>query len=151
MKTLSIFTIFSAKWNSVVGLEVHAQIQSESKLFSGAPTKFVSPVNSNVALFDTATPGTLPVLNKRCVEAGVLTALSLNCNVNPVSYFDRKHYFYADMPSGYQITQQRAPLASNGNLEFHVFTPGIHKNPYKTNVRIKQVLSNKILIDILCI
>ncbi|CAG9770606.1 unnamed protein product [Ceutorhynchus assimilis] len=129
----------SPQWKSVVGLEVHAQIQSETKLFSGSPTKFSSPVNSNAALFDISTPGTLPVLNKRCVEAGVLTALSLNCKVNPVSYFDRKHYFYADMPSGYQITQQRAPLASNGNMEFHVFAPGVHKTCYKTSARIKQL------------
>lgn len=89
---------FSNKWESVVGLEVHAQINSVSKLFSGASTKFSSPVNTNVSLFDSAIPGTLPVLNRRCVEAGVLTALSLNCYVNPVSSFDRKHYFYADMP-----------------------------------------------------
>ncbi|XP_050295802.1 glutamyl-tRNA(Gln) amidotransferase subunit B, mitochondrial [Anthonomus grandis grandis] len=129
----------STKWKSVVGLEVHAQIQTNSKLFSGAPTTFSSPVNNNVSLFDMATPGTLPVLNKKCVEAGVLTALSLNCTVNPVSYFDRKHYFYADLPSGYQITQQRAPLASNGCLEFQVFSPGIHKVPYKAKVNIKQL------------
>lgn len=82
----------------MVGLEVHAQINSVSKLFSGASTKFSSPVNTNVSLFDCAMPGTLPVLNRRCVEAGVLTALALNCYVNPVSSFDRKHYFYADMP-----------------------------------------------------
>ncbi|ERL89477.1 hypothetical protein D910_06843 [Dendroctonus ponderosae] len=129
----------SPKWQSVVGLEVHAQIASESKLFSGAANKFSSPINSNVSLFDAATPGTLPVLNQRCVEAGVLTALSLNCRVNPVSYFDRKHYFYADMPSGYQITQQRAPLAENGHLEFHVFTPGVHKSPYKAHAKLKQL------------
>ncbi|KAJ8957539.1 hypothetical protein NQ318_020578 [Aromia moschata] len=126
-------------WKSVVGLEVHAQINSNSKLFSGASTKFSSPVNNNVSLFDCSTPGTLPVLNKRCVEAGVLTALALNCQVNPVSYFDRKHYFYADLPTGYQITQQRAPLAMDGKLEFQVFTPGIHKSPYKMQVKIKQL------------
>ncbi|KAF7273522.1 hypothetical protein GWI33_013765 [Rhynchophorus ferrugineus] len=128
-----------SKWKSVVGLEVHAQIQSKSKLFSGAPTKFSAPINSNVCLFDMAIPGTLPVLNKYCVEAGVLTALALNCQINPVSYFDRKHYFYADMPAGYQITQQRAPLAQNGSLEFNVFTPAVHKSSYKTKVGIKQL------------
>ncbi|XP_057662674.1 glutamyl-tRNA(Gln) amidotransferase subunit B, mitochondrial [Diorhabda carinulata] len=128
-----------SKWKSVVGLEVHAQINSASKLFSGASTQFSSPVNTNVSLFDCSTPGTLPVLNKRSVEAGVLTALSLNCKVNPVSHFDRKHYFYADLPNGYQITQQRAPLAVGGYLEFQVFTPGIHKVPYTTKVKIKQL------------
>lgn len=80
---------------------MHAQIKSVSKLFSGASTKYASPINHNVSLFDCAIPGTLPVLNKRCVEAGVLTALALNCNVNPLSYFDRKHYFYADLPVSY--------------------------------------------------
>jgi aspartyl-tRNA(Asn)/glutamyl-tRNA(Gln) amidotransferase subunit B len=86
------------KWTSVVGLEVHAQINTVSKLFSGASTNFSSPVNTNVSLFDCAIPGTLPVLNKKCVEYGVLTALALNCQISPVSMFDRKHYFYADMP-----------------------------------------------------
>ncbi|XP_060535075.1 glutamyl-tRNA(Gln) amidotransferase subunit B, mitochondrial [Cylas formicarius] len=138
LKQYYSITINKSKWKSVVGLEVHAQIFSESKLFSGAATKFLSPVNTNVSLFDMATPGTLPILNKRCVEAGVLTALALNCTINPISYFDRKHYFYADLPAGYQITQQRAPLARNGNLQFSVFTTGVQK-PYKTNVRLKQV------------
>lgn len=92
------FALFSTKWKSVVGLEVHAQILSNSKLFSRAANEFASPVNTNVSLFDCSMPGTLPVLNERCVEAGVLTALALNCNVNSVSAFDRKHYFYADMP-----------------------------------------------------
>lgn len=84
----------------MVGLEVHAQIQSKSKLFSGSSTDFAKPINSNVTLFDCAMPGTLPVLNKRCVEAGVLTALALNCKINPLSMFDRKHYFYSDLPVG---------------------------------------------------
>ncbi|XP_022907350.2 glutamyl-tRNA(Gln) amidotransferase subunit B, mitochondrial [Onthophagus taurus] len=127
------------KWKSVVGLEVHAQISSESKLFSGASNEFASAVNKNVSLFDCSIPGTLPVLNKRCVEAGVLTGIALNCKINPVSYFDRKHYFYADLPTGYQITQQRAPLANDGYIEFHVYTPGVNKKPYETKARIKQL------------
>lgn len=81
-----------------MGLEVHAQIKSTSKLFSGSSTAYAAPVNTNVSYFDCSIPGTLPVLNRRCVEAGVLTALALNCRVNPISYFDRKHYFYADLP-----------------------------------------------------
>ncbi|RZC42581.1 glutamyl-tRNA(Gln) amidotransferase subunit B, mitochondrial, partial [Asbolus verrucosus] len=107
------------RWVSVVGLEVHAQISTGSKLFSGASTKISSPVNSNVALFDCAIPGTLPVLNKKCVESGVLTVSSI----------------YA----GYQITQQRYPLANNGTLEFQVFTPRIHKTPYRIQARLKQL------------
>nr|CAI5830866.1 unnamed protein product [Callosobruchus analis] len=128
-----------SQWQSVVGLEVHAQINSNSKLFSGASTRFSSPVNTNVSLFDCSMPGTLPVLNKHCVEAGVLTALALGCRVNPVSYFDRKHYFYADLPMGYQITQQRAPLAVEGELKFQVHLPSTHKEPYQAKVKIKQI------------
>ncbi|XP_014261832.1 glutamyl-tRNA(Gln) amidotransferase subunit B, mitochondrial [Cimex lectularius] len=128
-----------SKWNSVVGLEVHAQINTKSKLFSGASTSFGGLVNSSVALFDAAIPGTLPVLNRSCVESGILTALALSCRVNQVSTFDRKHYFYSDLPAGYQITQQRAPLANDGKIHFHIFTPGVHKTPYDRWSRLKQI------------
>ncbi|KAJ8868025.1 hypothetical protein PR048_031834 [Dryococelus australis] len=128
-----------SKWHSVVGLEIHAQIMSSSKLFSGASVQFGSPVNQCVSLFDAAIPGTLPVLNRRCVEAGVLTALALSCRVNPVSRFDRKHYFYADLPAGYQITQQRAPLATGGQLQFQVYVPGAHSKPYTKMCGIHQL------------
>ena len=72
------------------------------------------PVNSQVSLFDASTPGTLPVINKKAVELALKTALALNCEINEVSTFDRKHYFYADLPTGYQITQQRRPLGVKG-------------------------------------
>ncbi|CAG9123595.1 unnamed protein product [Plutella xylostella] len=78
-------------------------------------------------------------LQKKCVELAVKTALSLSCKVNEVSTFDRKHYFYADLPAGYQITQQRAPLASDGVISFQVYTPGVHKKPYHKSSRIKQI------------
>ncbi|XP_076319347.1 glutamyl-tRNA(Gln) amidotransferase subunit B, mitochondrial-like isoform X2 [Tachypleus tridentatus] len=126
-------------WESVVGLEIHAQINSEAKMFSGAGTQFTAAPNTQVSLFDAALPGTLPVLNRRCVEAGVLTALALNCTVHKVSMFDRKHYFYADLPAGYQITQQRMPLATNGFLSFVVFNPVVHKRPYKKTVGLLQL------------
>uniref|UniRef100_A0A1I8GH49 GatB_N domain-containing protein n=1 Tax=Macrostomum lignano TaxID=282301 RepID=A0A1I8GH49_9PLAT len=106
-------------WQGVIGLEVHAQISSASKLFSASPTAFNMPVNTQVSLFDAAIPGTLPVLNQRCVELALKTALALNCRINDVSAFDRKHYFYADMPAGYQITQHFRPLANHGRLEFY--------------------------------
>uniref|UniRef100_A0A1I8FG47 Aspartyl/Glutamyl-tRNA(Gln) amidotransferase subunit B/E catalytic domain-containing protein n=1 Tax=Macrostomum lignano TaxID=282301 RepID=A0A1I8FG47_9PLAT len=106
-------------WQGVIGLEVHAQISSASKLFSASPTAFNMPVNTQVSLFDAAIPGTLPVLNQRCVELTLKTALALNCRINDVSAFDRKHYFYADMPAGYQITQHFRPLANHGRLEFY--------------------------------
>lgn len=128
-----------SKWQSVVGLEVHAQISTNSKLFSGSGCAFGSPLNSSVSLFDAAIPGTLPVLNKHCVELAVKTALALNCEINPVSMFDRKHYFYADLPAGYQITQQRAPLARKGQITYPVFTPGVTKKPYYKTVRLHQL------------
>uniref|UniRef100_A0A8D8C8U0 Glutamyl-tRNA(Gln) amidotransferase subunit B, mitochondrial n=2 Tax=Culex pipiens TaxID=7175 RepID=A0A8D8C8U0_CULPI len=127
------------RWRSVIGLEVHAQIQSESKLFSGAEVSFGAPINACVALVDASIPGTLPVLNRRCVELGVRTALALGCEVAPVSAFDRKHYFYADLPAGYQITQQRAPLARGGLLTFPVFVPGVTKKPYYKSARLHQL------------
>lgn len=127
------------KWNSVVGLEVHAQISSKSKLFSNAGTAFASPINSTVAFFDSAIPGTLPVLNRRCVEAGVTTALALSCKLNQVSLFDRKHYFYSDLPAGYQITQQRKPLAVDGIIKFHVINQELQKKSYSKQSKIKQL------------
>ncbi|ESO90680.1 hypothetical protein LOTGIDRAFT_233688 [Lottia gigantea] len=129
----------STEWESVIGLEIHAQILSDSKLFSGSGTKFAAPVNSQVSLFDCAIPGTLPVLNRRCVEAGVLTALALKCKINNVSKFDRKHYFYADLPTGYQITQQREPLAINGKVDFIVFDKKKSKLPYTKTVQLIQL------------
>uniref|UniRef100_A0A182R840 Glutamyl-tRNA(Gln) amidotransferase subunit B, mitochondrial n=1 Tax=Anopheles funestus TaxID=62324 RepID=A0A182R840_ANOFN len=127
------------KWKSVIGLEVHAQLNTKSKLFSGARATFGAAPNSCVALFDASIPGTLPVLNKNAVELGVRTALALGCNVNAVSMFDRKHYFYADLPNGYQITQQRAPLAQGGALSFPVFVPGVTKTPYYKTARLHQL------------
>ncbi|CAH1389361.1 unnamed protein product [Nezara viridula] len=141
-----------SKWIPVVGLEIHVQLKSNAKLFSPSTTIFGAPANTNVSLFDAAIPGTLPVLNKKCVELGVYTALALSCDVNSVSFFDRKHYFYADLPAGYQITQQRAPLACNGQLEFPVYQPGVHKKPYTKLSKIHQMQleqdSGKSLYDI---
>nr|XP_022323623.1 glutamyl-tRNA(Gln) amidotransferase subunit B, mitochondrial-like [Crassostrea virginica] len=102
----------------VIGLEIHAQINTKSKLFSASPTAFGAPTNTQVSIFDSALPGTLPVLNGECVRAGVKTAIALNSKINKVSKFDRKHYFYADLPQGYQITQQRQPLGVGGEVEY---------------------------------
>lgn len=132
------FSTVSDKWQSVVGLEVHAQLNTESKLFSGAQNTFGGVVNNCVSLFDAAVPGTLPVLNRKCVELGIMTALALSCKVNEVSTFDRKHYFYADLPTGYQITQQRNPLANDGVINFQVVCS------FKTH-NLKHVLFSKIL------
>ncbi|XP_033071376.1 glutamyl-tRNA(Gln) amidotransferase subunit B, mitochondrial isoform X1 [Trachypithecus francoisi] len=127
------------KWAAVVGLEIHAQISSNSKLFSGSQVRFSAPPNSLVSFFDASLPGTLPVLNRRCVEAAVMTGLALNCHINKKSLFDRKHYFYADLPAGYQITQQRLPIAVNGSLTYGVCAGKKQRQVIPKTVRIKQI------------
>ncbi|KAF0852578.1 mitochondrial glutamyl-tRNA (Gln) amidotransferase B subunit (GatB/YqeY) [Andalucia godoyi] len=104
------------KWDVVIGIEVHAQILSRTKLFSRSPLSVTSAANENVSLFDAAIPGTLPRTNMHCVFQGIRTANVLMSNVQPISKFDRKHYFYADLPIGYQITQQFMPLSRGGAL-----------------------------------
>ncbi|XP_077381513.1 glutamyl-tRNA(Gln) amidotransferase subunit B, mitochondrial [Festucalex cinctus] len=123
----------------VVGLEIHAQIQSHTKMFSGSAVNFLSPPNSLVSFFDASLPGTLPVLNKRCVEAAVMTGLALDCRINRKSLFDRKHYFYADLPAGYQITQQRRPVAVDGVLTYSLLGGKKKNRMVRKNVRVKQI------------
>ena len=107
----------TGEWEMVIGLEVHAQVISQSKLFSGAATSFGEEPNSNVSLVDAAFPGMLPVLNEYCIEQAVKTGLGINGHVNQYSRFDRKNYFYADLPQGYQISQYEFPLISGGHLD----------------------------------
>jgi len=103
-------------WEMVIGLEIHAQISSKSKLFSGASASFGSEANRNVSLVDAAMPGMLPVINEFCVEQAVKTGLALNAKINNVSVFDRKNYFYADLPQGYQISQFTKPIVGEGEI-----------------------------------
>ena len=103
-------------WEMVIGLEIHAQISSKSKLFSGASASFGSDANSSVSLVDAAMPGMLPVINKFCVEQAVKTGLALNAQINNTSVFDRKNYFYADLPQGYQISQFTKPIVGEGEI-----------------------------------
>uniref|UniRef100_A0A4W3HYT5 Glutamyl-tRNA(Gln) amidotransferase subunit B, mitochondrial n=1 Tax=Callorhinchus milii TaxID=7868 RepID=A0A4W3HYT5_CALMI len=133
------FSSSKSSWVGVVGLEVHAQICSNSKLFSGSLVQFSAPPNSLVSFLDASLPGTLPVLNKRCVEGAVMTGLALNCTINKRSLFDRKHYFYADLPAGYQITQQRCPVAVNGMLTYNLCTGKNRNQTTLKSVRIKQI------------
>ena len=100
----------------VVGLEVHAQIKSNSKLFSGSSTSFGSEPNSNVSLVDAAMPGMLPVINEFCIDQAIKTGLGLKSKINLLSIFDRKNYFYADLPQGYQISQFSHPIVGEGNV-----------------------------------
>ncbi|MBT4880709.1 MAG: Asp-tRNA(Asn)/Glu-tRNA(Gln) amidotransferase subunit GatB [Alphaproteobacteria bacterium] len=104
-------------WEVVIGMEVHAQISSASKLFSGASTKFAGEPNDQVSLVDAAFPGMLPVINGYCVEQAVKTGLGLNAKINLKSIFDRKNYFYADLPAGYQISQYKDPIVGEGYLD----------------------------------
>ncbi len=106
----------TGEWEVVIGLEVHAQIVSKSKLFSGAPNSFGAEPNTNVSLVDAAFPGMLPVLNGECIRQAVKTGLAINAKINRWSRFDRKNYFYADLPQGYQISQLYHPLVGEGEL-----------------------------------
>jgi aspartyl-tRNA(Asn)/glutamyl-tRNA(Gln) amidotransferase subunit B len=103
-------------WEVVVGMEVHAQVTSKAKLFSGASTEFGGEPNSHVSLVDAAMPGMLPVINEECVRQAVRTGLGLNARINLRSVFDRKNYFYPDLPQGYQISQYKSPVVGEGEV-----------------------------------
>lgn len=107
----------TGEWEVVIGMEVHAQVIANSKLFSGAATAFGAEQNSQVSLVDAAMPGMLPVLNAKCVEQAVRTGLGLNAQINKTSVFARKNYFYADLPQGYQISQYEEPIIGEGKIE----------------------------------
>ncbi|TFI56661.1 Asp-tRNA(Asn)/Glu-tRNA(Gln) amidotransferase subunit GatB [Sphingomonas parva] len=107
----------TGEWEVVIGLEVHAQVTSAAKLFSGASTEFGAEPNSQVSLVDAAMPGMLPVLNQECVRQAVRTGMALEAQINPWSRFDRKNYFYADLPQGYQISQLYHPIVGEGEIE----------------------------------
>ena len=104
-------------WEVVIGLEVHAQVTSKSKLFSGAATAFGAEPNSQVSLVDAAMPGMLPVLNRECIRQAVRTGLAIDAQINKYSRFDRKNYFYADLPQGYQISQLFHPIVGEGHID----------------------------------
>ncbi|GLK75772.1 aspartyl/glutamyl-tRNA(Asn/Gln) amidotransferase subunit B [Methylopila jiangsuensis] len=103
-------------WEVVIGMEIHAQVTSEAKLFSGASTGFGAPPNSHVSLVDAAMPGMLPVLNRECVRQAIRSGLAINAAINLTSTFDRKNYFYPDLPQGYQISQFKSPIVGEGEV-----------------------------------
>src|ERR1700732_267078 len=103
-------------WEVVIGMEVHAQVTSNSKLFSGASTEFGGEPNSHVSLVDAAMPGMLPVINEFCIAQAVRTGLGLNAQINLRAVFDRKNYFYPDLPQGYQISQYKSPIVGEGEV-----------------------------------
>ena len=104
-------------WEIVIGLEIHAQVLSSSKLFSGASTEFGKHPNHNVSLVDAAMPGMLPVINQTCIKQAIKSGIALNAEINKYSVFDRKNYFYADLPQGYQISQYKYPIVGEGSLK----------------------------------
>jgi len=103
-------------WEVVIGMEVHAQVLSKSKLFSGASTEFGAEPNAQVSFIDAGMPGMLPVINEKCVEQAVRTGLGLKAQINLISIFDRKNYFYPDLPQGYQISQYKNPIVGEGEV-----------------------------------
>src|SRR4026208_1691849 len=105
-----------ADWEVVIGMEIHAQVTSEAKLFSGASTAFGGEPNEPVSFVDAAMPGMLPVINEECVRQAIRTGLGLKAEVNLRSVFDRKNYFYPDLPQGYQISQYKSPVVGEGEV-----------------------------------
>ncbi len=124
-------------WEVVVGMEVHAQVISKAKLFSGAATDFGAEPNTQVSFVDAAFPGMLPVINRECVAQAVRTGLGLNAHINVVSRFDRKNYFYADLPAGYQISQYQHPIVGEGKIEIEL-TDGSTKHIGITRLHLEQ-------------
>src|ERR1700723_2867779 len=116
VKSSALIKGATGDWEMVIGLEVHAQVTSKSKLFSGASTEFGGEPNSHVSLVDAAMPGMLPVINEECVRQAVRTGLGLNAQINRRSVFDLKNYFYPDLPQGYQISQYKSPIVGEGEV-----------------------------------
>ena len=112
----------TGKWEVVIGLEVHAQVSSQSKLFSGSSTKFGAEPNTQVSLVDSAFPGMLPVINEFCIQQAIKTGLGLNAKINSYAVFDRKNYFYADLPQGYQISQYKNPIVGEGEVSLDLLS-----------------------------
>jgi aspartyl-tRNA(Asn)/glutamyl-tRNA(Gln) amidotransferase subunit B len=130
-KSKNLINGATGEWEVVIGMEVHAQVSSNAKLFSGASTEFGGAPNSHVSLVDAAMPGMLPVINAECVRQAVRSGLGLNARINLKSVFDRKNYFYPDLPQGYQISQYKSPIVGEGevvvDLEGESFTVGIER------------------------
>jgi aspartyl-tRNA(Asn)/glutamyl-tRNA(Gln) amidotransferase subunit B len=124
-----------AKYEPVIGLEVHVQLGTRTKIFCGCPTSFGAPPNTNVCPVCLGLPGALPVLSKDAVELAIKASLALNCRIRPMSRFARKNYFYPDLPKGYQISQYDEPLAEHGYVD--IVLDGVHKRLGITRVHME--------------
>ena len=113
------------QWDLVIGLEVHAQLTTQSKLFSGASTGFGAAANEHCSYIDAGLPGTLPVMNKAALLKALRFGIAVNAHINRYSWFERKNYFYPDLPKGYQISQYQSPIIQNGTLSISL--PDGHK------------------------
>ncbi|MFT7041237.1 MAG: aspartyl-tRNA(Asn)/glutamyl-tRNA(Gln) amidotransferase subunit B [Paracoccaceae bacterium] len=132
-----IFHGATGDWELVIGMEIHAQVHSKAKLFSGASTQFGAEPNTNVSLIDAAMPGMLPVINNYCVEQAIRTGLGLKAQINLRSVFDRKNYFYPDLPQGYQISQFRDPIVGEGEVLVDI-APGIARRVRIERIHLEQ-------------
>lgn len=139
-RSVAFYSTATSKCVPIIGLEIHAQLTSvRSKLFSPAHYSFAAPPNTQVAPLDAALPGSMPILNRDCVVWAVVAALALNCRINSLSRFDRKHYFYSDSPAGFQITQHEQPIAENGWLEYVWKLPGTKSSPQVSKTKIRRI------------
>lgn len=127
----------TGEWEVVIGLEVHAQVTSQSKLFSGAATSFGADENSNVSFIDAGFPGQLPVINTFCIDQAVKTGLALKARINEFSVFDRKNYFYPDLPQGYQISQYKHPIVGEGEIVVDL-APGVARKVGIERIHLEQ-------------
>ena len=134
--TKNLIQGMTGDWEVVIGLEVHAQVKSESKLFSGAATAFGAEPNSQVSFVCAAMPGMLPVINEECVRQAIRTGLALGCKINLRSVFDRKNYFYADLPQGYQISQFKDPIVGEGTITVDL-EDGSKKNHWRGKIAFR--------------
>ncbi|CAF1189520.1 unnamed protein product [Rotaria sordida] len=134
--TAAAAVLSSGRFYALIGFEIHVKLATHSKMFSSSSSAPAQTTNSQVTPFDMALPGSLPYFNRTCLEAGIRAAIGLNCQLNKISHFERKHYFYPDSPAGYQITQQRYPFASNGVFHYPLL---IKKDKLKSSTKYKFV------------
>lgn len=132
-------------FETVIGIEIHLELKTKTKMFSPAPNVFGARPNSNVNVIDMAFPGTMPVLNKKAVEYAIKAATALNCEIDDKLYFDRKNYFYPDLPKGYQITQDKRPIGKNGYVD--IFVDGVKKRINIVRVHMEEDTAKQLHFD----